>query len=74
MKVSPIDIKRNNSMLENAIWPSAYVTVPTIESKLELVIESENNVTVLNASAHLGPKCQDGVCQLGDWKPTRKAA
>jgi hypothetical protein len=74
MKVTSIDIKRDDSILEKATWPSACVTVPIIVSKLELVIESENNVTVLNASAHLGPKCQDGVCQLGEWKPRREAA
>jgi hypothetical protein len=77
MKITRIDIKRNDTALELTAWPCAAEFSGVVSSQIELAIQPANNVTVLNVSAHASasvPVCQDGVCQLGDWKPQRKAA
>jgi hypothetical protein len=73
MRISRIDIKRDDSILRVENWPSVNnVTAITIEA--DLAVESSTNLAVLSTSVHATPICQDGVCQLGAWKPTRNAA
>jgi hypothetical protein len=75
MRTSRIDIKRDKNILQLENWPTAIAEAIDVSSKLELVIESESTDTVVSMEAHVSmPKCQDGVCQLGDWKPKRNVA
>jgi len=73
MKFGPSEIKRVDNVLQVEIWPSAESEIDA-GVKVELNVVSENNVTQINALAHIGPVCENGVCQLGGWKPKRNIA
>jgi hypothetical protein len=62
MRITRIDIKRDDCILQIETWPSVDRSVNVPDSA-----ESEMSVV----SEH--PVCQDGVCQLGEWKPRRAA-
>jgi hypothetical protein len=73
MRNTQINITRDDRILHVENWPSVEDIIE-ITSEIELEIQSVDNVTVLSASAHLGASCKDGICQLGEWKPSRKVA
>ncbi|MBS1989109.1 MAG: hypothetical protein JSS83_01255 [Cyanobacteria bacterium SZAS LIN-3] len=62
MRITRIDIKRDDSILQVENWPSVERNVTVPES-------SESEISAVNEH----PVCQDGVCQLGEWKPRRAA-
>ncbi len=83
MRISRIDIKRDDSILRIENWPSVTNTT-TFASQSDLAGQSSINLAVLSTGMHSVPVyqdavcqdgvCQDGVCQLGEWKPNRDAA
>jgi hypothetical protein len=77
MRISRIDIDRDDNILPLEIRPAATSGATDVLSLIDFAIQSEDNVSVLSTGTHslnTQPNCQDGVCQLGDWKPNRDAA
>lgn len=62
MRITRIDIKRDDSILQVENWPS-------VERNVTLPESGESEMSAANEH----PVCQDGVCQLGEWKPRRAA-
>jgi hypothetical protein len=73
MRTSRINIKRDDTVLQVENWPTAG-NITGITVKTELAVQSLSNVATINASVQVLPICQDGVCQLGEWKPNRNVA
>jgi len=75
MRITRIDIKRDDCILQVENWPSvdknvtvhAELSTPVVSGEVELSIVGDSLVSVIT------PVCQDGVCQLGEWKPRKTA-
>ena len=77
MRITRIDIKRDDCILQVENWPSVdsverNVSL-TVQADLPVVGEVELSVVGESTVSVITPVCQNGVCQLGEWKP-RKAA
>jgi len=74
MRITRIDIKRDDCILQVENWPSVEKNVSLevhfvapVVGEVELAVVGDSPVSVIT------PVCQNGVCQLGEWKPRKTA-
>jgi hypothetical protein len=74
MKITQIEIRREETVIQVENWPSvesgnAVAIENNCDSAVLVANLAEDNIALLNN----GPVCENGICQLGSWKPRKVA-